>query len=354
MDTVTQAVLGATVGQAVGGRRLGRRAAWWGAAAGSLPDLDVLARTVVGPFGSLEWHRGPTHALWFGPVVGTLLGLLAWRAYRDRKPPAHAPPPDSAADRRAWIAVWVLGLLTHPLLDLFTSYGTQLLSPFDHTRFAINGVGIIDPAYTGVLIVALIIGRVWRRRPAIGARAAWVGLALTTGYLFYGVAQNDRAIDLATTQLAAEGVRPDRVDAYPTLFQPYLRRVVAWTPDAVRVGWISTWQPAPIEWTLVPRVHDPRVDALRATRRGRLFAWFADHRLVGKVEPAADGGATVELHDFRYGMPYAPDRSMWGIRAHFDAAGDRDGPIERFRNPRPDDTSGAIRQLMQMAFAPAR
>ena len=44
MDSLTQIVLGAAVGEAVAGRKLGAKAALWGAIGGTLPDLDVFLR----------------------------------------------------------------------------------------------------------------------------------------------------------------------------------------------------------------------------------------------------------------------------------------------------------------------
>ena len=42
MDSITQAALGAAVGEGVLGRRIGNRAPIWGAVLGTLPDLDVV------------------------------------------------------------------------------------------------------------------------------------------------------------------------------------------------------------------------------------------------------------------------------------------------------------------------
>ncbi len=69
MDTPTQALLGAVVGQACFSRKLGKRALWWGALGGAIPDFDLLPIAFMGPWGEFLYHRGPTHALWFGPVV---------------------------------------------------------------------------------------------------------------------------------------------------------------------------------------------------------------------------------------------------------------------------------------------
>ena len=41
MDSLTQIVLGAAVGEAVLGKKIGNWAIFWGAIAGTVPDLDV-------------------------------------------------------------------------------------------------------------------------------------------------------------------------------------------------------------------------------------------------------------------------------------------------------------------------
>ena len=43
MDSLTQIVLGASVGEAALGRKVGNRAMVWGAIAGTIPDLDVIS-----------------------------------------------------------------------------------------------------------------------------------------------------------------------------------------------------------------------------------------------------------------------------------------------------------------------
>ncbi|MCB1809635.1 MAG: metal-dependent hydrolase, partial [Candidatus Competibacteraceae bacterium] len=62
MDSLTQVTLGAAVGTAVLGRRIGYRAALWGGICGTLPDLDVFV-----PFGDpvadFTYHRSFSHSL---------------------------------------------------------------------------------------------------------------------------------------------------------------------------------------------------------------------------------------------------------------------------------------------------
>jgi inner membrane protein len=350
MDTPTQALLGATFGQALFGHRLGRKAAWFGALGGVLPDLDGILVQPLGPFATWLYHRSFTHALWFGPVVGAALGWAVWRLYARRRArrlteaapaPAEAGPvpgqldPGERAALPWWIGLFVVSIVTHPLLDLFTTYGTQLLWPFATTRFAWDAVAIVDPLYSLVLVAALVLGSRWRRRPDAARVAAGAALVLTTGYLFYAGAQNAQAIRLAEEQLRAEGVEAAEVHAWPTVFQPWLRRVVARTPDGgVRLGHVSTWAPRPIGWRTWRPARTPEVLAARATWQGEVFEWFS----AGWSLPLAErspGGTTVRFYDLRIGVPGSATPSLWGIEATFRTGPDgrrRLASIERFRD----------------------
>jgi len=338
MDTPTQAFLGAALGQALAGRRLGRQAAVWGAVGGLLPDLDILL-AAVSPVGDMLYHRGPTHALWFGPVVGSALGWLLWRTRGGRRPGQLA----------AWITLMVAVLFTHPLLDLFTSYGTQLLAPFSTRRFALDAVAIIDPAYTVWLVAALLIGWLtgWGSRPA--KISAWLALTISTGYLFFCWHLNLGVEARVRTALAAEGVRSARVDAYPTLLQAYLRRVVVRNGRELRVGWTNVLNGRPIHWDRFEAPRDPLTDATRATRIGRIFEWFASGQTVGSVEPSGDH-VDVVIDDLRYGLPGAPRQGLWGIRARFDRAGHLVGAVKRVRRRPERAIRTYLHEILQGTF----
>ncbi len=343
MDTLTQMALGAAVGQAGFHRRFGRRAALFGAVGGLLPDLDVVPIAFMGPLAEWRYHRGISHALWVGLVLGPVLGAALAR--RDAR---RAPGADPGR-LRAWTALFVLVLVTHPLLDLFTVYGTQLLAPFSTRRFALPGVPIIDPAYTGILAAALALGALRPARARLATVAACAALVLTTGYLVLGLAQNARAEAEARRQLAVEGVRYERVRVYTTIFQIWLRRVVVRAPDEVWVGFVSTWSPRPIRWTRYPVPTSPLVDHVRATEAGRVFEWFTSGETLATVRAVEEGRIVVELTDARYGFPGGSERGFWGVRGVFDAEGRLVAEPVRFSIPRHVDR-GALAALVRAAF----
>ncbi|AWJ88194.1 hypothetical protein TSH58p_32505 (plasmid) [Azospirillum sp. TSH58] len=342
MDTVTQMLLGATVAQAGFRRRLGRRALAVGAGIALIPDLDVAAGWIGGPFANWVHHRGLTHSILFGPFAGLLLGWLVWRWQRRRHGP-DSPSGDGEA-RRAWIWLAILALMTHPVIDVFTSYGTQWLYPLTNTRFAINAMPIIDPIYSLILLSAVVAGVALRRRAALAQDIAGAALILVSAYTLGGWAINDRVEAIARAQVG--GTAPAtaaqvtaaqvtaEVTAYPTLFQPLLRRVVAETPDAVLVGFHSVLSDGKIHWERFERGRSPAIEAVAATPEAEVFRWFSMDSLIWREQPLESGRTLVQALDHRYGMPGVSSLGFWGIRAVVDPAGRLVGPVESFQTPR--------------------
>ncbi|HEY6901521.1 MAG TPA: metal-dependent hydrolase, partial [Puia sp.] len=65
MDSITHIVLGATVGEALAGRKLGKRAMLLGAIANSFPDIDFIGSFWMGTARDVWTHRGITHSILF-------------------------------------------------------------------------------------------------------------------------------------------------------------------------------------------------------------------------------------------------------------------------------------------------
>jgi len=329
VEPLTQALLGASVAR-VAAPELGRRALIWGALVGMAPDLDVMLAPLHGGYGELLYHRGTTHSLWFGLVVGPMLGWLSWRVW----------DPAGKTALRSWVLVCVLALFTHPLLDWFTPYGTQLLAPFSRMRFALNGVGIIDPFYTGILAIGLFAPAALGLARAAPRRVG-IALVLSSLYLVGGVGLNELArVDTAR----ALGAAPAEVRVYPTLLQPFMRRVVARHDDRVWVGWHTTLAlGCPFGESFAPPAATRESALLESTWQGQMMRWFAMDEVVVHTSDLPDGGAVVEMEDLRYSMPGQPAaRSMWGVRARYDSAGELVGKVERFRRPPAEETSFAV------------
>ncbi|MDA1099772.1 MAG: metal-dependent hydrolase [Proteobacteria bacterium] len=220
MDSLTQIVLGASVGVAVLGRRLGpRRAAIAGGILGTLPDLDILIR-YDDPVDNFLLHRGWSHSLVVQAVLTPLFGEAMVRfitTLRQQRPATY-------------LAVY-LCLATHALLDALTVYGTRLLWPLWPEPFAVSSVFIIDPLYTLPLLVAtvwaLCLGH-WTRRIRT---VVTVGLALSTAYQGWCITAQQIATGRARAMLDQAGVTPRQMLVVPTPFNSYLWRALALQDD---------------------------------------------------------------------------------------------------------------------------
>lgn len=217
MDSVTQLALGAAVGVAVMGRRTAVwKAALWGGIAGTLPDLDVFFDH-GDDLRNMTLHRGASHALFWLTLASPLMGALPAVLHRQRE---HFG--------RWWLAIW-LALVTHPLLDTMTVYGTHLLLPFQARPLGVGSIYIIDPLYTVCLLVGL--GAALARRDWHGLRWNNFGVALSTAYLAWSVLAQWHVRGIAKEALAARGAPPDRLLVTPTAFNTVLWRIVAMRDD---------------------------------------------------------------------------------------------------------------------------
>lgn len=328
MDTVTQMLLGATVAQAGFHRRFGRRALAVGAAVALVPDLDVVAGWIGSPYATWLHHRGLTHSLVTGPLFGLLFGWLAWAWHRRRHDGASRWVAGDA--RRAWIWLALLAFMTHPIIDVFTTYGTQWLYPLTDARFALRAMPIIDPIYSLALVIAVGVGVAVRRRETLVQNSAAAALFFISVYTLGAWAINDRIETIARSQIG----KPAAVAAYPTLFQPLLRRVVVETEDALLVGFHSILSNGAIEWERFPLVRSPAIDVVAATREAQILRWFASGQVYWRATPLPDGATLVQALDTRYGMPGAMPLAFWGIQATVGEGGTVSGAVEIFRFPR--------------------
>lgn len=174
MDSLTQIVLGAAVAEAVAGKKLGGKAALLGAVGGTIPDLDVFLTGMYHPFDGALVHRGFSHSLLFAVLASPVLAVVSHRLSKQR----HT--------FRMWLLLWGLSIVTHPILDMFTNYGTQFLWPFD-LRISFNSVFVIDPLYTVPFMVCLLVALFMKRTNP--KRIKWnnAGLIWSTSYLIIGV-----------------------------------------------------------------------------------------------------------------------------------------------------------------------
>ena len=299
MDSLTQATLGGAIGEAALGRKVGGKAALWGAALGTLPDLDVLANPFVSEMEALAIHRGLTHSVVFAVVLAPLVGLIASRFHR--KPATEGLlgyrfKRTSEASWGAWTLLAFLALITHPLLDCFTVYGTQVFQPFSNYPVAFSSIFIIDPLYTIPLfagvVAALFMGRTSKRR----RWANGLGLGLSTAYLLATLGIKAHVHSTFEVSLAAQDVRYERLLTAPMPLNTLLWMGLAHSGDTVRVGLYSVLDEHDgIAFEKIATQRDLLAPYENQTPVERLL-WFSR----GYYQAEARGD-TLLFHDLRFG-----------------------------------------------------
>lgn len=254
MDNLTHTLFAATLARTPLGRA-GRGTTAALVLASNAPDLDIVA-AAGGNVSYLQWHRGPTH----GPVgiVGlALLGAgLVWLGRRtlDRRS-AQRSAPHVTAPFPMLVAVSTIAVVLHVLMDLPTSYGTRLLSPFDWRWFAFDWMPIVDVYLLALLVFGLIWGEISRR-----SRPTTAAIVLALMACNYGVrALAHHEVLARAPRLLGAGLPPpcDGRTAAP-LMASWPRSVVATLPlqggpCLVEVAAVPSMS-SPFRWTVIARL----------------------------------------------------------------------------------------------------
>jgi inner membrane protein len=242
MDSLTQIALGAVVGHSMMGKQLGKRAAIWGAALGTLPDLDVLI-SYGGVVEDFTYHRSFSHSLIIQALVVPLLTWLALKIH-----------PDSRPKKMRWALTILAILWTHALLDNFTVYGTQLLWPLTEYPFGLSSVFIIDPTYTLPLLIGLGFAAYlgWQTPKARAASIA--ALLISSAYLSWSLVAKTTIKNTIAQTLVSQNLNVYAVLTTPMPLNTLLWRVVALGDNEYYVAHVAVWEDAEsVEYRQYPK-----------------------------------------------------------------------------------------------------
>jgi membrane-bound metal-dependent hydrolase YbcI (DUF457 family) len=185
MDTITHGIAGALIGKSLfkgddlfAKRPMNReRIVTWATMLGAIfPDSDTFRNLVSrNDLLVITWHRSITHSLVCLPVFALLLAALTRWIARWRK--------WDAPSFTALVGIYAVGILSHILLDLVTSFGTMVWSPFKWSRPAWDLIYIVDFTFAGILLVPQILAWV-HERPEKSTRRALVSFMVFVLALF--------------------------------------------------------------------------------------------------------------------------------------------------------------------------
>lgn len=353
MDSLTQIVLGAAVGEIALGRKIGNRALIWGAIGGTIPDLDVLANPFMDDIKALAFHRAITHSIFFSVFAPLLFGGLIYKLYESKFHKtriykafitilniaiiggityginyllSHDGYPlwwfliisilgalfllmrlyhhymvkeleEPKASFKEWYWLFFLAFATHWLLDCCTAFGTQIFQPFSDYRVAFNNIAVVDPLYTIPFLLCMIIVSTIKRNTRRRAIVNWIGIGISSLYMMltmFNKLHVDRVFEKA---LANRNIEALRSRTSPTILNNLLWACVAEDKETYYVGLYSIFDTDPnLHYLNVIPKNDSIRLALGDEPEYKTLDWFSDGYLA-----AFPTDSVTYLCDLRYG-----------------------------------------------------
>jgi len=279
MDSLTQLTFGAACGEAILGKKVGRKALIWGAILGTLPDLDVFI-PLGSPVDDFVYHRGFSHSLFLLTALSPVFAWLITKVHRNTKPLFNK-----------WMLLTFVVLIGSVLLDLFTIYGTQIFWPLDTTPHAVPTLFIIDPLFTLPILIGVSAALFLKNH-----RLNFIGLSLSLAYLIWALGVSVFVNGKMEEKLNEQGVPYSQFISSPAPFTTLLWRTVGIHNDQYFETYYSLFDgDAPLSVNFYPRnlslmkgigEHSPLVK-LKSFTKG----YFA----------MADINASVTMTDLRMG-----------------------------------------------------
>ena len=316
MDSLTHTITGAVIARAIGAEKMGNWGTIAGLSMGIFPDTDF----VLGLFNRqfyLQYHRDFTHSLLLIPFYAA---FFSWIFVKISKRPHFW----------SFYKICFLVLVSHVLLDLLTSYGTMIFSPFFEHRYSWDLVFIVDLIFSGIVMIPWFISFFWKRKASLICRGSLVGLIL---YVLFCSVQHHRAKEVAKTFAGDLKEKVIQVASLPQPLSPFRWANYVETKDKVYQGFVdlvmrgtapptmrqggpisdssSVFQrlkslydpPASITYRPWQKLQDsPWVEKALTTDGVKFYYWFARFPVVKSVN-FKEGKHRVEFMDARFFLP---------------------------------------------------
>ncbi|HXJ99595.1 MAG TPA: metal-dependent hydrolase [Gelidibacter sp.] len=282
MDSFTQIVLGAAVGEVVLGKKIGNKAMLYGAIAGTIPDLDIFSSYFTDTVSALEIHRGFTHSIIFSVVFAPIFAWLVTRY-------------ESYKNIKGWSWLFFWGFITHPLLDAQTTWGTQLFWPLD-MRLAFKTIFVIDPLYTVPFLVFLILTMFQNKTSKKRRVYNYMGLGVSTLYIGVTFLLKSMAFSKFESALNDRNIVYKQIDTRPSPMNTILWSANIETEDAYLLANYSFFDTQPITFESYKKNHE-------------LLGNLAENEKVQRMIAISEGWYTIIktehqllYNDLRFGL----------------------------------------------------
>jgi inner membrane protein len=306
MDTTTHALAGYVIAKTGIGRDTGKWGTIAGVSAAVFPDIDLILGFLGTDF-SIRYHRNFTNSVF---LIIPISLIFAWLFVKISK------------IRRFWtfFSIWVLEIAAHTFLDVATSYGTMILSPFSNHRFTLDWLFIVDPFLVSAFVFPLIGFHFWKNGSQVLAR---LSVLLASLYIALCGVNHSQALSLAKQYSQQRGLAAQAVASVPQPLSPFRWGNFILTEKKIYHGYVNLigtdeggsaskesflarffgrYQPTSrLQYRQVEKFGDStwveKALKLEAVKR---FYWFARFP-VARYKAGANGKHRVEFYDLRFG-----------------------------------------------------
>ncbi len=295
MDSLTQIVLGASVGELTLGRKIGNRAMIWGAIAGTIPDLDIVANLFMTEINALAFHRGISHSIFFAIFFSFLISYIVDRWYQ-RYDDSHSLGYLNVG-YASYYKLFFFAIITHPFLDCFTTYGTQLFAPFSNYRVAFNNISVADPLYTVPFIICLIAAAFYHKESNKRRWFNYAGLIISSGYMIFTLVNRSVVSNAFEEKLSRHQIDYSKHRVSPTILNNLLWYCVAESEEAYHIAYHTIINPrAYDEIATIPKNHH-LINDFQNDHSLETLKWFSDdYYSIFDL-----GNDQIQFNDMRFG-----------------------------------------------------
>jgi len=262
-----------------------RQVFWLLVASANFPAIDVVLGFLGDPIFSISHHRGITHSLLFAPALALFPATLFyfWGKLKNFK--------------TLWLLAWI-GILVHIFFDVITPFGTQLLAPFSSARYALDWMFIIDPFFTGILALTLLLGKIFKSR-----RKQFIlgGGIFVVCYLSVEMINHHLAYKRMEEAMRREGIIATKISALPQPLSVFRWMGMVQTEQGVVQTFFSLFDDKDaLQLKKYENANNEFVERVLQTEEAKWYMTFARHPWI-RSEQQGDRHV-VELHDLQFSI----------------------------------------------------
>ncbi len=287
MDSFTQIVLGVSVAHVALNKSVGtKKIVLLGAVVATLPDLDIyIAKIFNDPLTEIEIHRGFSHSILFFLLLSVAITYLLKNAFKE------------TTKKQLFITTFLI-LLTHSLLDVFMTWGTQLFWPFPE-KIALKSIFVVDLFYTIPLLMGVVLGLINKRKTFTYAGLILGSLYLIWGLVFQQVVKS-RVEDQFLNQYSSKKIK---TTVKPTFSNSFLWNVIIQDVDGFYISDYSIFDSKQMNFQHFPQ-NKKLIDHLNDDNINRLKEISENQYIITKNKNG------LVFNDLRFGLLKNTDREV--------------------------------------------